>query len=45
MELRKKLRDGLEEEGTTSRSQTGFQLPQNALTSKVIMMKGKPKHI
>lgn len=47
MELRKKLRDGLEEEeeeGTTKLSQTGVQLPHNAL-SKVTMMKGKPKHI
>ncbi|XP_053086504.1 cilia- and flagella-associated protein 100 [Pangasianodon hypophthalmus] len=43
LELRKKLRDGLEEEeeGTTNRSQTEVQLPQNAPASKVIMIKDR----
>ncbi|KAB5584117.1 hypothetical protein PHYPO_G00103710 [Pangasianodon hypophthalmus] len=43
LELRKKLRDGLEEEeeGTTNRSQTEVQLPQNATASKVIMIKDR----
>ncbi|MCJ8729505.1 hypothetical protein PDJAM_G00107150 [Pangasius djambal] len=43
LELRKKLRDGLEEEeeDTTNRSQAQVQLPQNAPASKVIMMKDR----
>lgn len=45
LELRKKLRDGLEEEeeGTANHSQTGVQLPQNAPAPKVILIKGEPK--
>lgn len=45
LELRKKLRDGMEkeEEGTTDRSQTELQLPQNASASKMILLKGEPE--
>ncbi|KAM9482750.1 cilia- and flagella-associated protein 100 isoform 2-T2 [Clarias gariepinus] len=43
LELRKKLRDGMEkeEEGTTDRSQTELQLPQNASASKMILLKDR----
>ncbi|XP_017335703.1 cilia- and flagella-associated protein 100 isoform X1 [Ictalurus punctatus] len=43
LDLRKKLRDGLEdkEEATTHLSQTEVQLPQNAPASKVIMIKDR----
>ncbi|XP_060774268.1 cilia- and flagella-associated protein 100 [Neoarius graeffei] len=45
LELRRKLRGGLEEEdeeeGTANRSQSGVQLPQNAPAPKLIMIKDR----